>query len=140
MAERRMPEVVTKTCGLDYIRVCAAASGDELGGMRPIEEIPREGAPHLRHLEGVRHPVVKDMRLADMDHLGHPRQASERGAVENAVAVHLENRAPVQIPGPLGFLMDSRSPAHLPPQGCHTPVGTASQPEDTRIKSACKSS
>src|SRR5215469_5303657 len=94
MPERRMPDVMHQSEGLDQIDV-------------EIERL-RRGARDLRNLECVREPVAEMIGVAASEYLGFCLESPESSSMNYAVAVALEVVAvgmlQLRIPSPAGLV------------------------------------
>ena len=90
MAEGRVPDVVEEARSFDHFGARSGAGEAILVGA--VRQKRRHSLSDLRHLEGVRQPVVVDADLVGRDHLGSAGEGPELGGVNETVDVMLERR------------------------------------------------
>ena len=86
MPERRMTEIVTKTCSFyDFGMETVTVRGIWLF----LETMFREPPTNLGNLYGVGEPVMKDICLTSSDYLCDPIKPPESGGVEDSISIPL---------------------------------------------------
>jgi len=89
-----MPEVVRERRRLNDIGVEPAGRGDVVRVLLS-KQLLGQAAPDLRHLQGVREPIVEDMALGRRYHLCDPVEPAKGGGILDAIAVTLSGRPSV---------------------------------------------